>query len=307
MFVYWNEDFVAASQAPDALTKSRDIVQRLHTDPIPNVEIVDPMADFEADGRQWISSFDEAALEHILHVHSQDYVEAVRTGTPASLAESSSIPWTPDIFKMAISHTTGLCAAVSHALEFGTQAGSLSPNMNHARAASGNRLCTFNGLAAAVSFALRGWNLEKVLVLDLDADFAGGTDEILSRHFGEKVIHIDCSTSGSDQYAVREGNYTKSPISQAYEPVTEMLVQRVFSNHTFDLVIYNAGMNPIDSGVSAADLASREKMVRWYIGNTPAVFALGGGKTSNGFSMNRLVDLHLHTLREWSKYEGVVL
>jgi hypothetical protein len=108
-----------------------------------------------------------------------------------------------------------------------------------------------------------------------------------------------------DKYPLRIGNYFKQASIHGYSPQTEMFVQRIFSQETFDLVIYNAGMDPINTGVSLKDIEEREKMVRFYIGDTPAVFALAGGYTWGEYTMDDLVDWHLLTLKTWEEYDKV--
>ena len=66
----------------------------------------------------------------------------------------------------------------------------------------------------------------------------------------------------------------------------------------FDLILYNAGMDPIDSGVHAAALKQRERMVaEWASSHDyPLVFALAGGYTGGGITMKDLVQLHKLTI-----------
>ena len=305
MYVYWNDDYTASEYAFDTTRKSRAIVERIDQEPIGNLIIKDPMSTFVADGHLWLSSFDETALEHIEKIHTAEYIEAVRTGKPDAVARSQGFKWDPGIYTMAIAHTTGLIAATHNALSRNTQAGSLSSGLHHARTNTGCGYCTFNGLAAAVSYAVNGWGLKRILVLDLDAHGGGGTDEIIATHFSKQVIHADVITSAFDKYPVRAGNYFKHSNSKMYIAHVEMLVQRIFSEHTFDLVIYNAGMDPINTGVSIEDIAEREKIVRFYIGDTPAVFALAGGYTLGDYTMDDVVDWHLLTLKTWEEYDKV--
>jgi acetoin utilization deacetylase AcuC-like enzyme len=65
----------------------------------------------------------------------------------------------------------------------------------------------------------------------------------------------------------------------------------------FDLVLYNAGMDPSDSGVSESQLGQRERMVAQWAGehDRRLVYALAGGYTS-GMTMDQLVGLHLLTV-----------
>ncbi len=302
MNLYWNDDCVADPTAPLGVVKTADIVKRLATDPIDGVELVDPMDDFFADGRVWLSTFDECALEHVRRVHSPEYVEAVRTGSPQGLAESSGIEWSEHLFPMGLAHVTGVMAAVHHALESGTQCGSVSPNMNRARRGSGDKGCIFNGIAAAVSYAITGWKLQRILVIDCDRDWATGTEEILASQFPDRTVHVDITCLPGRGYAERDGNFSKAIFPVMYADKTEMAVQRMFSDESYDFIIYNAGMNPVEAGVESEELAQRERMVRWYIGDTPAVFLSGGGTPSAIVSTDALVDLHLLTLNEWARY-----
>ncbi len=305
MYVYWNDDYTASEYAFDTTRKSRAIVERLQREPIGNLIIKDPRSNFLVEGTEWESSFDEVALEHLQKIHTSEYFEAVRTGKPGALARSQGFNWDPGIFTMAVAHTTGLIAATHHALSNKTQSGSLSSGLHHARANTGCGYCTFNGLAATVSYAVQSWGLKRILVLDLDAHGGGGTDEIIATHFTNQVVHADVITSVFDKYPVRKGNYLKQANKNAYADQAEMMVQRIFSEKSFDLVIYNAGMDPINTGVSLEDIVEREKMVRFYIGDTPAVFALAGGYTWGEYTIEDVVDWHLLTLKTWEEYDKV--
>ena len=303
MNLYWNHTCVTYPHAPSVVMKTADIVKRIESQPIADVQVVDPMDDFYADGKVWVSSFDVCALEHVEKVHSPEYVEAVRTGTPAHLAESSGITWSEALFPAAIAQISCVMAAVHHALDGQTQAGSISPNMNHARSGGGSKQCIFNGIAAAVSYAITGWDLSRILVIDCDKLWADGTEEILASLFAGRTTHVDVASVGGGRYPEREGNIAKSVSRLAYADRTEMAVQRMLADETYDLVIYNAGMNPVETGVDVEELSLRERMVRAYIGDIPAVFLSGGGSPSSGLSMESLVDLHLLTVREWARHE----
>lgn len=305
MKVYWNNEYTAAQSMLRLTAKTQAIAERLRSHPVDNAQLVDPKSPFVSDGRTWESSFSEVALEHIRKVHTEKYVDAVRTGTPKGLAKSSGFEWEPSVFNTAVAHTTGLMAAVHHVMQNGGTAGSLSTGSSHARSDKGSRSCVFNGLAAAVSYAITGWNAKKILILDVEAEYGGGTDGIIASNFPDRVVHIDISTKANDAYEERDGNVKKKVNRMAYSVVTEMAVQRVFSDHTFDLVIYNAGVNPVHSKVERAELVEREKFVRAYIEDTPAVFVLGGGVPGGNYTMDDIVDLHLLTISEWAKYEKV--
>jgi acetoin utilization deacetylase AcuC-like enzyme len=70
-----------------------------------------------------------------------------------------------------------------------------------------------------------------------------------------------------------------------------------------DLVIYNAGMDPINAGISRSTLAWREETVaEWREAlDVPLVFALAGGYTWGSVSMDELVNLHRFTIRAFAE------
>lgn len=305
MHIYWNPDYVASQHEIETTRKSHAIVTRLSVEPNPRIKIVDPMADFWVDGVTFNSCFDEVAREHIERIHTPEYIQAVETGKPGALARSQGFNWDPGIYTMALAHTTGLIAAVHHAMSNFTRSGSLSSGLHHARPGTGSGYCTFNGLAAAASYAISAWELKRVLVLDFDAHGGGGTDEIIANHFPDQVVHADLTTSPFDGYVPREGSFFKKASPHNYLVHAEMMLNRVFSDDPFDLVIYNAGMDPINTGVSVEDIVERERMVHHYIGDTPAVFALAGGYTWGDFTMDDVVNWHLITMETWANYGKV--
>ena len=172
-------------------------------------------------------------------------------------------------------------------------AGSLSSGLHHARADRGNGFCTFNGLAVA-SQAAFGLGAERVLVLDLDAHCGGGTRSMTDP---ESVVQIDVSTIPYDRW--QPGGYDSLVMADAndyLDRVTEALALADQAG-TFDLVLYNAGMDPSDSGVSADQLCQREQMVaEWAsVRDHRLVYALAGGYTDR-LTMDELVDLHKLTV-----------
>ena len=196
---------------------------------------------------------------------------------------------------MVIAHSAGLVAAVNRVLSGPDRvAGSLSSGLHHARRDHGAGFCTFNGLAVAAT-AARELGAERLLVLDLDAHCGGGTRSLTDP---ATVVQIDVSTNSYDHWSASgrdallmadPGNYV-AQVTEALE-----LADRA---GRFDLVLYNAGMDPANSGVSATDLALRERMVAEWADRRGfgLVFALAGGYTGGSLSMADLVGLHMLTV-----------
>jgi acetoin utilization deacetylase AcuC-like enzyme len=280
--VFYNADYVSAEYAFDTTRKSGVLAAALGHDGA--ADVVDP------------GQFTERTMELIGRLHSPDYVQAVRTGTPSGLAESQGFDWDPKLPSMAIAHSAGLVAAVSEVLSSTTRvAGSLSSGLHHARHDRGAGYCTFNGLAVAATEALdRG--AERILILDFDAHCGGGTRSMTS---SDQVVQIDVSTVMFDSWqpSAPEDSLTHSSPSSYLDDIAVAL-QQASRAGTFDLVLYNAGMDPANSGVSNADLALRERMVaEWAAGRQQRlVYALAGGYTGGGITMEDLVALHRLTV-----------
>jgi len=280
--VFYNADYVSSDYAFDTTRKSGVLAAALKADS--SADVVDP------------GQFTERTKKIIERLHGPEYVQAVLTGTPSDLAESQGFDWDPKLPSMAIAHSTGLVAAVSEVLTSTSRvAGSLSSGLHHARQDRGAGYCTFNGLAVAATEALnRG--AERILVLDFDAHCGGGTRSMTS---SDEVVQIDVSTVMFDSWqpSGAEDSLTHSGPTSYIDDIAAAL-QRASRAGTFDLVLYNAGMDPANSGVSTADLNVRERMVAEWAEERGQrlVYALAGGYTGGGITMEELVALHRLTV-----------
>jgi acetoin utilization deacetylase AcuC-like enzyme len=280
--VFYNADYVASDYVFETTRKSGVLAAALKEGG--SADVVDP------------GQFTERTRALIDRLHSPEYVQAVRTGTPSDLAESQGFEWDPKLPSMAIAHSAGLVAAVSEVLSSTTRvAGSLSSGLHHARRDRGEGYCTFNGLAVAASEALdRG--AERILVLDFDAHCGGGTRSMTSP---AAVVQIDVSTVMFDSWqpGTSWDCLTRSGPGTYLDDIAAAL-QLAGRAGAFDLVLYNAGMDPANTGVSSVDLALRERMVaEWAAaGGQRVVYALAGGYTGRGITMEDLVALHRLTV-----------
>src|SRR4030095_15251072 len=162
--------------------------------------------------------------------------------------------------------------------------------------------CAFNGLALAATAAVDA-GARSVLILDLDAHCGGGTDDILNRLESgmPEVTMADISVSDFDSYASERLHIVGHAAD--YLPTIERVLTAL---PRFDLVIYNAGMDPHEdsniggvTGVTTEMMAARERMVfDWAQGHcAPVAFVLAGGYRGARLSDERLVNLHRETVR----------
>lgn len=278
MNLYYNDDFTASEYAFDTTRKSAEIARSLAVDPIAGVSVADPAG---------LYSITEALLAS---VHEPDYVEAVRTGRPAVVAESQGFTWDEGVYTMALAHNAGVVAAMADALDGAPVTGCLSSGLHHADWDLGNGFCTFNGLAVAADYAAgRG---ARVLVVDFDAHCGGGTSRLLP----EGAAQVDVSVNPYDAYRPQADQYLVLADAGLYEQEIKDALGHVSTLGSFDVVIYNAGMDPANCGVKPDQLAIRERMVADYDFGCPLIYTMAGGYTWGDKTMDEVVDLHRLTI-----------
>ncbi len=285
--VYWNESYTASEYPFDTTRKSGHIAEAIRAGGA-EVRLVDP------------DTSTERASELIRSVYDREYVAAVTTGSPEGLATSQGFAWDPGIPAMAVAHSAGQVAGVTHVLSGKDRvAGSLSSGLHHARADVGAGFCTFNGLAVAARAATE-LGAERTLILDLDAHCGGGARSMTD---SGRVVQVDVSTIQFDRWMPTGDDALLFADPTDYLEQVEVALGLADRAGPFDLVLYNAGMDPVtNSMVSVEDIRTRERRVSDWAGerNYPLVFALAGGYTTGSISMGDLVDLHLSTVRSFA-------
>ena len=289
MNIYYNCTYAGSEHRSETTQKAKHIAEDLLTDPIRGLELVDPV------------QFTALAIEYINLIHDQIYVNAVRTGEPRHLATSQGFTWGPGLFPMAVSHTTGLIAATYEALTNNCTSGSLSSGLHHASYGRGCGFCTFNGLAAAALYAVTAFNATRVLVLDFDAHSGGGTWNIIQRTMPDNVVQIDVTTSRFDTWTPTGESILMYSDVEDYRQSIREAIEYAKTLKPFDFVIYNGGMDPINDGVTEDVISYRERAVRDFIGDTPAIFALAGGYTWGGQTYEDITAWHRMTLNTWAQ------
>jgi acetoin utilization deacetylase AcuC-like enzyme len=220
--------------------------------------------------------------------------------------ESQGFVWDRGLAEGVLSSNGGVVAAARAALTDGI-AGSLSSGLHHARADHGSGFCTFNGLAIAAHDVVEAGLVDRVLILDLDAHFGGGTASILGTD--PRIWQVDVSTSPFDGYA---GTSRFSPTLVPAGAHYLSWVRRALA--TFEagaaavaglrwLCLYNAGM---DVELPAEQLAARAaEVVAWSRRlEMPVAFVLAGGYVTGGRSPADLVALHRLTIEAAASCAG---
>jgi acetoin utilization deacetylase AcuC-like enzyme len=296
--VFYDNRYVGAAHSFDTTKKAELVADAIEK--MPGVSLVSPQA---------------ATQRELAMIHKPSYVRAVLTGKGAGKS-SAGFPWDPGYAEAVATSTGGAVEAALAALRDGV-AGSLSSGLHHAGADRGAGFCTFNGLALAAKIALGGRPTDgivrrfmkprcrKVLILDLDAHCGGGTHNIIKND--PRIWQIDISVCGFDSYADMHPDRHHLHIvrdPEDYLPLLELELERA-AEEDFDLVLYNAGMDPHEdcnigglTGITSDVIRLRERMVfDWARARgIPVAFVLAGGYTGGDMWDERLTALHQMTV-----------
>ena len=235
----------------------------------------------------------------------------MQTGFPIELAQSQGFHWSPSLWNMVLSSNNGIVKASLNALENGVS-GSLSSGLHHAKYNKGAGFCTFNGLVIAAKQA-RIAGAQNILILDLDAHCGGGTAALIKDD--PNIWMIDISVNEYDWYL--SNNQIVLIIvkdSKSYLGTIENQLNEIIQkNNSFDLCIYNAGMDPHENcpigglaGINYEILKIREELVfNWCSKNKiPLAFAIAGGYLGPQMDMFKIINLHRITLSQSAKYRN---
>jgi len=241
------------------------------------IEIVEPRA---------------ATVTDLCRAHDQAYVLGVLGGRIANGFGNTlddvcrTLPWT----------VGSLVSAAEHATATGEGAFSPTSGFHHAGWDHGGAFCTFNGLVvAAQTLRIREPEM-RVAILDCDQHFGNGTQEIAKRLGLDWISHFTYGAAPAKRDTIRE-----------WLDALPGVVERTAAG--CDVVLYQAGADPhVDDplgGVFTSEqLAERDRAVYRTCAElgVPVVTTLAGGYQK---PMERVVELHVRTLREYAVVHGI--
>lgn len=263
MKTFYNAALLAADHDFISLTKQRDFLEALPSS-----------AKKERSGL--------AGRDLMKLLHCPCYVDGVFEGTrPTGFHRPAS----PAVLKHIQASVAAEVAAVAHVLRNGGVACAPVSGFHHAQFDRGAGYCTFNGLLLAVRMArLMGLRANRVLIIDGDAHYGNGTDELVLKHLSMLGVTNLTHDSPLLQQRLTRENW--------YGHISEWL------SMGWDLVLYQAGADahkddPYDSGyLSNDEWFARDALVfkACRSRGIPCVWNLAGG-----YNPKDTVGLHLNT------------
>ena len=286
MKLFYAPAYVASGVSFETLQKPAWIAESLGRSPIDGITLVEP---------------ESLSIGTVEETHDPIYVSAIEAGEPGCLAESQGFRWDASLLAAVLASNGGVVAAAKQALQTGSNAGTLSSGLHHARRETGCGFCTFNGLVIAAREALQA-GAKRVLILDFDAHCGGGTASLIKGD--PRIVQRDVSVDRFDHYAP-QGNALLRVVTQAADWLPA-ICRQLDEAGDFDLCLYNAGVDPFEDdeggglqGITREHLIKREALVfDWARSRKlPVAFVLAGGYLSKKNDRAQLVALHRITAR----------
>jgi acetoin utilization deacetylase AcuC-like enzyme len=266
---------------------------------VKNVEILAPQPVEESDLRR---------------VHTDTYIEAIRTGQPRELAESQKFPWSPELYPSVCLTNGGVLAAATLALKTGISA-ALASGFHHSGADHGEGFCTFNGLVVALEALRDQGQIRTAAVLDMDLHYGNGTASLAASRPWLRALSL-YGNDYSNNTAYRDvtmrrhqdgPNHFSVPLAPSGGPDGTMLLDTLEKNLGWltekdrpDIILYQAGADPLKDDpyspldLTHEDLQARDKMVFEFAkeAGIPLAWVLAGGYTKD---VNQVVRVHVNT------------
>nr|WP_319386259.1 histone deacetylase [uncultured Roseibium sp.] len=241
-----------------------------------------------------------APFEWVALAHDPAYVDQVFNGrVPDKVAREIGFPMRDDIALRARCATGGTVLTAYLALEHGI-ACNTAGGSHHARRLHGAGFCVFNDVAVALRVLQADGAIRKALVIDLDVHQGDGTADIFK---GDPDI-FTFSMHSQKNYPVRkvpshlDVGLPDATGDEDYLAVLEETLPGLLARERWDIVVYNAGVDPyLNDRLGRLKLSRNglKKRDRYVIGTVrqaalPLAGVLGGGYSTD---IDELADRHL--------------
>ena len=252
MKVFYRPEQVAriSSYSPSAL-KPRLVVEDWLKIPLLKIEIC---------------SFEPASPDQIALAHDTDFVRDILTGKL-----SNGFGNTDSDVARSLPYTTGsMVAAAEYAVLHREAVCSPTSGFHHACFSGAQGYCTFNGLMVTALVMKEAGLAHRVGIIDCDAHYGNGTDDIISRHGIDWVNHHTMGSHFHDRASADKGKF-KRWLDKAIDDCMDC-----------DLILYQAGADPhvndpLGGVLTTRQMSERDRTVFKRLGQRALVWNLAGG------------------------------
>jgi len=141
-----------------------------------------------------------ASIKDLELIHNIDYIQRIQQfcSCGGGLLDQEDTVVSPESYEVALLAAGGTLKAVDLVMagKFRNAFAFVRPPGHHAGPYYSMGFCVFNNIAVAASHLLKNFNLNRVLILDIDAHHGNGTQEIFYR--SDKVLYVSLHEDPSE-------------------------------------------------------------------------------------------------------------
>ena len=236
--------------------------------------------------------------------HDRNYIHNLKSlSLTKSEIRKTGFPLTKELVEREYMITEGSRLCVDYALEFGAAA-NIAGGTHHAFRNKGEGFCLFNDVAVASYYALEKFNMDQILVVDLDVHQGNGTASIFRKEnrvytfsmHGKKNYPFKKEISDLDvelDDGIKDDEYLKT---------LEHTIKKLDATLNPDLIFYISGVDILSTdklgrlNVSREGCKKRDEIVYEFAqkNNIPIVTSMGGGYSEKIYD---IVEAHCNTYK----------
>ena len=245
----------------------------------------------EAESNNGLINFVEstkADVKDIYLAHDEDYVDRFLNSNLSSkeIREIGLKPWTSDIVDRTMFLTGGSLKALEDIYNGSPISSNLGGGTHHAHKDKGSGFCIFNDLAICALKAIKDYNFNKILIIDLDVHQGDGTASILSGNNEIFTFSMHCE---KNYPFLKQNSDLDVPLDEFLTDYqyTEILKKYLLKLESIesDIVFFQAGVDTLSSdrygklNLSLDGLSMRNKLIYEFClkRNNPIIIFMGGG------------------------------
>ena len=237
-------------------------------------------------------------------VHDRKYIQNLNSLTlTKSEIRKTGFPLTKELVEREYMITEGSRKCVDYAIEFGAAA-NIAGGTHHAFRDRGEGFCLFNDVAVASYYAIEKFQMNQILVIDLDVHQGNGTASI----FREENRVYTFSMHGKKNYPFKKEisdldvELDDGVKDVEYLKTLEHTIKKLDSTLKPNLIFYISGVDILSTDklgrlkVSREGCKKRDEMIYEFAQkkNIPIVTSMGGGYSEKIYD---IVEAHCNTYK----------
>ena len=237
-------------------------------------------------------------------VHDRKYIQNLNSLTlTKSEIRKTGFPLTKELVEREYMITEGSRKCVDYAIEFGAAA-NIAGGTHHAFRDRGEGFCLFNDVAVASYYAIEKFQMNQILVIDLDVHQGNGTASI----FREENRVYTFSMHGKKNYPFKKEisdldvELDDGVKDVEYLKTLEQSIKKLDSTLKPNLIFYISGVDILSTDklgrlkVSREGCKKRDEMIYEFAQkkNIPIVTSMGGGYSEKIYD---IVEAHCNTYK----------